>query len=289
VAKVNGQPIAKDALLVEAQRMQKQFSARMGQQVPPTEAFYRKVLDGMIAQRLLLAEAQAQGISVTDAELSAQLDPVRKRMGEENFKKALANDHLTEESFRAEMRKNAVVDKLLNTKVASAVTVTDQDLKSFYDNNQAQFKRPERAHVRHILVAVDPKATAEDKQKAKQKADALLARVKKGEDFATVAQESDDQMSKGRGGDLGWVTTGGVVEPFEKAAFALKPNEISPVVESRFGYHIIQLLERKPADTAPFDEVKERLGAFLKERKTGEAIQAHINSLRKQAEVETYL
>jgi peptidyl-prolyl cis-trans isomerase C len=290
VAKINGQEIKKDALLAEAERMQQQFAARQGQRVPATQDFYRRILDGMVAQQLLLQEAQAQGVTITDAELAAQIEPLRKRMGEDKFKQALTTENMTEDKFRQEIRKNAVVEKLLASKVVSGVKITDQDVKTFYDQNQQEFKRPERARLRHILVRVDQNASADDKQKARQKADGLLARIKGGEDFAKVAQEaSDDPGSKPRGGDLGWVAPGQTVEPFEKAAFALKPNEISPVVESRFGYHIIQLQERHAADTAPLEEVKERVSQFLKSKQAGEAIEAHVKVLRSKAKVETFI
>ncbi|HYG63074.1 MAG TPA: peptidylprolyl isomerase [Thermoanaerobaculia bacterium] len=290
VARINGQEIRKDALLAEAERMQQQFAARLGQQTPATQEFYQKILDGMVAQQLLLAEAQAQGITVTEAEVNAQIEPLRKRMGDEKFKQALTTEKMTEDKFKQEVRKNAVVEKLLASKVVSTVKVTDQDIQAYYDQNKDEFKRPERARLRHILVRVEQNATAEAKQAARQKAEGLLARVKGGEDFAKVAQEaSDDPGSKPRGGDLGWVAPGQTVEPFEKAAFALKPNEISPVVESRFGFHIIQLQEKQAADTAPLSEVKERLTTFLRTKQTGEAIEAHVNQLRSKAKIETFI
>src|SRR6185295_8981149 len=119
----------------------------------------------------------------------------------------------------------------------------------------------------------------------------LLARAKGGEDFAKLASEnSDDPGSKQRGGDLDWVARGQTVEPFEKAAFALqKPNELSPVVETQFGYHVIQLLEHKPADVVPFDQVKERISAFLKQRQSQDQFQAHLKELRAKAKVETFI
>src|SRR5690349_14496122 len=113
VAKINGQEIKKDALLAEAERMQQQFAARQGQRVPATQDFYRRILDGMVAQQLLLQEAQAQGVTITDAELTAQIEPLRKRMGEDKFKQALTTENMTEDKFRQEIRKNAVVEKLL--------------------------------------------------------------------------------------------------------------------------------------------------------------------------------
>jgi peptidyl-prolyl cis-trans isomerase C len=289
VARVNGQEIKKEDLLTEAQRMQMQFAVGMGRQVPLTQDFYRKVLDSLIAQRLLLQDARAQGITASDEEVKTQVADLKARLGEEGFKKALDGEKMTEQDLMAELRENSIVKKYLESRVKPA-PVTDQASKAFYDENQQQMKRPEQAHLRHILVRVPEGATEEQKQQARQKAEGLLARVKAGEDFAKLAQEnSDDPGSKVRGGDLSWVTPGQTVEPFEKAAFALKPNGVSPVVESRFGFHIIQMLEHRPPGVVPFEQVKDRIGAVLKDKQTSEAVQAQVQTLRSKAKVETFI
>lgn len=289
VARVNGQEIKKEDLLTEAQRMQMQFAVGMGRQVPLTQDFYRKVLDSLIAQRLLLQDARAQGVTASDEEVKAQVADLRARLGEEGFKKALDGEKMTEQDLMAELRENSIVKKYLESRVKNA-PVTDQAAKAFYDENQQQMKRPEQAHLRHILVRVPEGATPEQKQQARQKADGLLGRVKAGEDFAKLASEnSDDPSSKERGGDLSWVTPGQTVEPFEKAAFALKPNGVSPVVESRFGFHIIQMLEHRPPGVVPFEQVKDRIGSVLKDKQTSEAVQAQVQTLRSKAKVETFI
>jgi peptidyl-prolyl cis-trans isomerase C len=118
-----------------------------------------------------------------------------------------------------------------------------------------------------------------------------LKRLKAGEDFAKLAQEnSEDPGSQPRGGDLGWMARGQTPPPFEQAAFALKkPNDISPVVESPFGYHIIQLLERQPAAEIPYEQVKDRLGMMLKQQQAQQQIEARVKELRSKAKVEIYI
>ena len=133
--------------------------------------------------------------------------------------------------------------------------------------------------------------TAEDKKKARAKVDELLAKLKAGGDFAKIAEESsDDPGSKPRGGDLSWVSRGQMVPPFESAAFALKqPNEISPVVESQYGFHIIQLLEHQNAGLVPYDEVKDRIAGFLKQQQQKEKFFDHIKTLKDKAKVEIFI
>jgi peptidyl-prolyl cis-trans isomerase C len=194
----------------------------------------------------------------------------------------LQENGMTEADLLREAKDAFAVQKFIDTKVLADLKVTDEQAKAFYDKNQEQMKRPERVHVRHILVRADKDAKPEDKAKAKAKADALLVKAQAGEDFAKLATEnSDDPGSAKRGGDLSWVSRGQTVEPFEKAAFALaKPNDLSPVVESQFGYHIIQLLEHQPAGLSSFPDVKDQIGLFLKRQQSQEKVQAYLENLR---------
>jgi parvulin-like peptidyl-prolyl isomerase len=293
VARVNGQEIKKDDLLKEVKGVQ----ARMAQQGAPAEAtappgLYHQVLDGMIARTLLESDAKAQGIAVTDDEVKKQLEQIKGQFpNPEAYTKALATEGLTEAQLQENFKRQMAVQKYIKTKVVDESKVTDAATKTFYDQNKDKMKQPERLHLRHILVKLDKDAPAADKQKAEAKANDLLARLKKGEDFGKLAMEnSDDPGSKPKGGDLDWVAKGDTVEPFEKAAFALKTkNEISPVVESPFGFHIIQLLDRQAEGTVPYDQVKDRIGEMLKQRQAQEGVQERIQTLKAKAKVETFL
>lgn len=294
VARVNGVEIKKDELVRQAEQMRMRvMQASRGRQTPPLDAtFYKQILDGLVAQTLLLQDAKKQGISVTDQDIQPQLDQIRKQFPDAaTFQKALATQGMTEASLKDNLRQEALIQKYVTTKVLNNVTVSDDAARQFYEQNKAQMQRPERAHLRHILVAVQPTASTDDKQKAKAKAEDLLKRVQGGEDFGKVAAEnSDDPGSKTQGGDLSWVVRGQMVPPFDQAGFALtKPNEISPVVESQFGYHIIQLLERQPASAVPFEEAKGRITQMLKQKQAGESLQAYVEQLKKQGKVEVFL
>lgn len=294
VCQVNGKKITKDDLINQARQMQAQMAqATRGQQVPALDdAFYKQILDGMIAQTLLLQDAQAQGVQVGDEELKPQLAALRGRFPDEAaYKKALEQEGLTEKELQEKLRQEAVIQKYVGTKVFSEVAVTDQAAREFYDKNQDKMQRPERAHLRHILIRAEPNAAAADKQKARDKAEDLLKRIQGGEDFAKLAAEnSDDPGSKVRGGDLSWMARGQTVPPFEKAAFALtKPNDLSDVVETQFGYHIIQLVEREAASAVPFEEARPRITQMLQQRQAGERLQARVEDLKKKGKVETFL
>jgi peptidyl-prolyl cis-trans isomerase D len=141
-------------------------------------------------------------------------------------------------------------------KVGETIPVSDSDVQAYYNAHQDQYRTPERVHARHILVATANKSDAE-KAKLKAKAEDLLKQARSGKDFANLAQSnSDDPGSGSKGGDLGWVVRGQMVKEFEDATFALKPNEISNVITTQYGYHIIQVLEKEQAHTKTLAEAK---------------------------------
>lgn len=293
VAKVNGQEIKKEDLLQGLQIAQMQL-AQMGRlpQGAPPPSFYREVLDNIIAQKLLQQEAKKQGITADEKEVDQQIASLKTRFKtEEEFKKALASQGITEASLRQEARDNIAFQKFLRTNVLGKGQVTEQAARDFYNKNQDKMQQPERVHVRHILVKVDEKAPAADKAKAREKAEALLARVKGGEDFAKVAQEaSDDKGSGARGGDLSWVARGQTVPPFENAAFGLKnPNDMTGIVETSYGYHFIQLLERQAASTIPFEQAKGQIMQMLQQQQTQQQMEAQVNALKAKGKVEVFL
>ena len=165
-------------------------------------------------------------------------------------------------------------------KVSAAQTVTDAQLHAAYSQSMDNFRMPERIHVRHILVSTQGKSDAE-KKTLRTKADDLEKQLKNGADFADLAKKSSDDKASGeKGGDLDWVVKGQMVPEFDTAAFALKPKEISGVVPSSFGYHIIQVLEKEPAHVKPFDEVKAGLAEDLKKQGLAEKVQSEGEAIR---------
>jgi peptidyl-prolyl cis-trans isomerase D len=141
------------------------------------------------------------------------------------------------------------------------ITVNEADLRSYYDQNTARFGTKEERRASHILITAPPSASAADRQKAREKAQQLLAELRKSPgSFAELARKnSQDPGSAEKGGDLDFVTRGAMVKPFEDAMFALKKGEISDVVESEFGYHIIQLNDIKPGVVPPFEQVRAKI------------------------------
>ncbi len=184
---------------------------------------------------------------------------------------------------------NFLANEYLKREIAQKVTVSDDDLKTYYDTHKDEFKTPEMIKARHILVKVDSSASEDDKKKAKEKAEMYLKRIKDGEEFAKLASDvSDDPGSKTKGGDLGFFPKGRMVKPFEDAAFALKPGEMSGIVETQFGFHIIKVEEKKDSTVESFDAVKERLRQKLVQERTRKEITDFIDKAMKDAKTEFY-
>jgi peptidyl-prolyl cis-trans isomerase C len=188
---------------------------------------------------------------------------------------------------------NFLANEFLKTEVADKMTVSEDDMKSYYDTHQDEFKTPEMVRTRHILIKIDTSASEEDKkkakEKAKEKAEDILGRIHAGEDFAKLASDlSDDPVSKSKGGDLGFFAKGMMVKSFEEAAFALKPGEVSGIVESPFGYHIIKLEERKDSAIEPYDIAKETINQKLLQDLKRSKVSEFIDKAMKDAGVEIH-
>jgi len=169
------------------------------------------------------------------------------------------------------------------------VSVSAGDVQSFYDKNKDKYVEEEQVRARHILVRVPQEVSPEDEAKLKGKADDTLKRARQGEDFAALASAVSDDGSKENGGDLGFFSRGRMVAPFEEAAFALQPGQMSEVVRTQFGYHIIKVEERKTGRALVFDEAKSQAQEDLTQQRTYERYQQYMAGLRSKAKVEVLL
>jgi len=186
-------------------------------------------------------------------------------------------------------KNNFLANEYLRKEVAAKVAVSEDDVKSYYDTHQDEFKTPEMVKAQHILIKVDKSASEEDKKQARKKAEDILNKIKAGEDFAKLASEfSDDPGSKSKGGELGFFARGRMVKSFEDAAFALKPGEVSGIVESPFGYHIIKVEERNDAGVEPYDTAKDKIKQKLVQERAKTTVTEFMDKAMKDANVEIH-
>jgi len=287
LAKVNGEPVER----WELENGVKRVELRAGRGVPPEkrDEVLRGVLDQLVAYHLLVQESKARKIPVTDAEVDAQMDKVKKSFGnDEAFQKGIAAQGLTIDHLRRQTRMSLEIEKVIEAEVNSKVSVGDADVDTFYKQNLERFKQGESVHAAHILIAVPQTADAAQKQEGKKKAQELLKQVRAaGADFAKLAREnSQDPGSAPSGGDLGSFEKGQMTPAFEAAAFKLKAGAISDVVETPFGYHIIKVLERKPARTVPLAEVGPKVKDFLTQNDRQARLEKFIEQVKTKTKIE---
>ncbi|MEN6437990.1 MAG: peptidylprolyl isomerase [Syntrophobacter sp.] len=288
-ALVNGQPIPMTEYQQELSRFNRRLEM-MGHGSDEEEATKMKgrVLDTMIGREVLRQQAAKLGLKATDAEVDAQLQTLKTRFGsEEEFKGALAKMNLTDQTIKEQFAADQVMRKLIDQEISSKITVTPAETKSFYDKNPEIFKSPEMIRASHILVKVDEKASAEDKAKALEKIKDVQRKIKDGGDFAALAKEvSDDPGSKETGGDLDFFQRGQMVPAFENAAFALKPGEVSDIVETEYGYHLIKATDKKEAGVMSYEEIQPRIEQHLKNEAVSQQLTQYVDKLKSAAKVE---
>jgi peptidyl-prolyl cis-trans isomerase C len=284
LARVNGQPVTK----ADFDRLVKNVEAGRGP-IPADkrDEVLRSVLDQLITYSVLKQEAAARKLTVSDADVDAQVAQMQKQFpSEAEFNTALAARNATVAQLKADARVDMAINKMMEAELASTTAATDADAQDFYTKNPDKFKQGETVRASHILVKVEESADDAMKKVARSKIDAVLKRAKAGEDFAALAKENSADGSAAQGGDLGFFPRGQMVPAFDQAVFALKPGEISEVVTTQFGYHIIKLTEKKEASTIPLETVKPRVLEFLTNQKKQQRVDSFINEAKKRAKIE---
>jgi peptidyl-prolyl cis-trans isomerase C len=190
---------------------------------------------------------------------------------------------------RSDAKVEMAINKMMEAAIANQPAVTDVQSREFYDRNPDRFKQDESVRASHILFRVDEKADEATKKKALAKARAVLKQARGGADFSALAKKHSQDSSAQQGGDLNYFVRGQMVAPFDKAAFSLKPGEVSDIVTTQFGYHIIKVTDHKAATTVSFDQANDRIKQYLTEQHKQEQAQAFIEGLKKKAKIEVLI
>lgn len=265
----------------------------------------RRMVDNMIYDE----KARALGVTLDDAAIAAKLEEHKQRFGgDQAFDEYLKRTHNSLEDLRDDIRYNLLRERLVE-KLGASTAVTEEEVKDHYEKNKSRYVEPEQVQASHILFKIDkakfldPKAleglTPEQRQKAeaeaqeKAKADALsrakkvlpLAK-KKGADFAALATKHGEDPTAPKGGDLGYFNHRRMVKQFSDVAFAMKPGEVSDLVETRFGFHIIKVFDHKPETQKPLAEVADSIQKSLLSRKQNEQRREVLKKLKDEVKVE---
>lgn len=285
--KVNGTPITRQEMDRAVKIMLVQTGTK--QLLPDALKQAQAAILEQLTNSELLYQASRE-IKMNDLEKQVEEKLAQNRTAyksDAEYEAALAGMEMNQSQIKEFTRRDIAINNMIEQRFAGKVKVEESEAKKFYDENRAKyFEKKASVRASHILIGLSESASQEQRDEAKAKADALLVRAQKGEDFAELAKSASTCPSKEKGGDLGVFGPGDMVPTFEKAAFALQPGQISGVVATVFGYHIIKLTETLPARIEPYEEVKERIVEHLKREKVRAEIPALIKELREKAKIE---
>jgi peptidyl-prolyl cis-trans isomerase C len=250
-----------------------------------------QVLASLINQEILYQEGKKEGLEPKDTELETEITKVKSGFQTpEAFQQVLKMQGLTEEKFILMVKRILTMRKFIETKIQPiAEPVTDKDISDYYEANKNQYVEPEQANARHILVKVLPDSNEQQKAAAKEKIQGILVKAQNGEDFAELAKANSECPSAPQGGDLGYFSRGQMVKPFEDAAFALQPGQISDIVETEFGYHIIKLENKKTGKQLTLDEVKPKINEKLSGESMDKALGDWIKPMKEKSSIKILL
>jgi len=270
---VNGQRIEDEAIRAEAERMRPEFERTFSDedQAERERRLQEWARENAIERVLLEQAARADDEPVPEEQLEPALDQAKRQAG----------DDVDDTKLRKEVELNLKVGRLLEKAAAEAPEPTDEQVRAYYEAHKDEFRAPERVHAAHIVMHVDahtPPEVAEAKLKEAQK------RLEAGADFGEVADNDSDCQDPG--GDLGWFPRGHMVEEFENTVWNMKPGEVSDIFATRFGFHIVKMIEKKPAGLLPLEEVADHARQRARQALRDEAVEKYLDSLREGASIE---
>ncbi len=290
-ATVNGVTVSRDVFNREfTQTMERYQKARHSVRPSLQERLKDNIVRRLVDMELIRQQAKKLAVEVGDKEREERWAQHRKRYGtDEAYKAFLERAGTTEADIRLKFDANLLREKVFS-QVASSVTTDDADVRKFYDDNVKRYTEPEQVRARHILVRKPPKPTPPQLKKLQAKAKGILKKVKSSKKpFKDLAAEYSEDVTKNRGGDLGWFAKGRMVRPFEEAAWKLKNGQVSGLVETNYGFHIIKREDFRPSRTKPFKEVEPLIRRSLAARRRNQAIQTSMKEWRDEANIEIFI
>ena len=287
-AYINGQPISREAVQFELDRLVKFYTShgmRPDEIKKNLDKLVEKAQEQAIGAKLLLDRAAQLDMPVPESAIDAQVEKVVAQVGgRDNFVKALAAQKMTEEDFRKELVKGCRVDALVAQACSGVPEPTQQEVAAYYQAHVTEFVSDPQVLAQHILVKTEG-LDAADKAQALEKIKSIRARVvaagdpgEVGQAFTKAAQEHSDW--------LGWFGRGMMVPEFDQAAFGMKCGEVSDVIETQFGYHIILKTDEKAGGPQTLVDVADQIRDLLRHEARGRAMDAYVAELREKVKIE---
>ncbi len=287
LARINGEEVTK----TDFEQFIAQMEINAGQKVSKEQRneVYRKALDQLVTIKVLSQEVKTRGVKADDNAVDEQMQKIRAQFKtDEDYRKALTSRGVTPDKLRADMLTESRINTMMDIESGGTPTVTEGDVRAFYEKNPERFRQAEAVRASHILIRAKPGDEAARKA-ARARIVALHKQAKAGRDFADLARRHSEDGSAQSGGDLGFFTKDRMVPEFADAAFAMKPGDVSNIVETSYGYHIIKLADRRPGATVPLEEVTGQVRQFLSEERKREKAEAFVKVLRSKSKIEVLI
>ncbi len=287
--KINGVSLPNEAVEFEYRRLVQYYSQHMpADQIKQHESRLRaQARDQAIGAKLLLDEAQRLDLQVPTELIEKKLQPIIEQSGgRELFEQRLKENNISEEQLRGNMEQGCKVDVLIE-KICEAVSdPTEAEMEKFYESNRESYRQPERVSASHILVR-PASSSDEDRVTAESKIEGISQEIKEGKDFADLAAaHSECPSGKQSGGSLGWFSRGMMVPEFEEAAFSMAVGEISDIIETQFGYHLIMKTAEDEGGQASFSEAQDKIRDVMRHDRRGKCVAAYVEDLKSKVEIE---
>lgn len=288
IAKVNEKIITQSEL--EERTVVKMISLQKMniQPMPSQEEVMYEELKRMIEERLLIDAGRNLGLKVDEASVSKAIDEIKRTNGlsDGDLEKMLQAEFKSLEDYKDKIRNQILISRVVGYEVRKRATVTNEEIEEYYNQHLKDYWVLERLKLRHILFLMDDKLLEEDKQFKIQRARLALKKIRSGEDFIEVAKEFSEDISASTGGDLGEIERGKMVPEFEKAAFSLKEGEVSGLVETPYGLHIIKVDKIFPGQTLPLDKIRGQIENQIKNQKLKIEYEKYLLELAQKAFIE---
>jgi parvulin-like peptidyl-prolyl isomerase len=287
--KVNGREISEQAIRYEYDRLVKFYSQHMSAErlKELSSEIQEKAKEQAIGSHLLVEEAKKLDIRVPRDEIQTRFDEMVKNAGgEEEFKALLQKQGMSEDMVRTSIEEGRKVDKLVERKLSDIPEPTEKDMEEYFENHKGDYVRPEMAQVQHILVKPDS-GQEEDKKTAKSKLLTIRERIQQGSSFAEEASAHSECASGSKsGGSLGWVQRGMILPELDDIVFSIEKGEISDVVETSLGMHILRKTAEEEGGEASYDEAREKIRDYLRHLYRGQALSDFVEELKQKAVIE---
>ena len=263
----------------------------------------KDLIEKEIVRELVHQQGKKNNLEIDSGLIEKEMTALRKPYdSDEEFEKALRARNITIDDLKKSMKVDINARKLLNEEIKGKIIISDVDVKKYYEENKHKFHRPESYRARHILAAIFPSdmlrstpvtelqnKKEELTQKAEEKINEIIKELNEGANFEELAKKkSDDEASRESGGDLDVIYKGIFDPAFDEAVSKLNPGEISGKVETRFGFHVIKLTEKRPPEQAPFRELEEAIQKHLFMEEAKVLVASYVEDLKKEAKIKTF-